>query len=98
MLSPWGLWVWYPGCWVCEVGVSLETEYTCPPLQVLGGGFISGTVNMWLKVQCLGKRLTLETVDLRQHVYGLGGGNPGDYVHMTTGVGSGWGVTLTLWI
>ena len=21
----------------------------------------------------------------------MGGGNPGDYVHVTTGVGSGWG-------
>ena len=55
--------------------------YICPLVQVLGGGFISRTVNMWLKVQYLGKRLTLETVDLCRHVCGLGGGKPGDYVY-----------------
>ena len=36
----------------------------CPPVKVLGGGLMWGTVGVGLKVQCLGKRLTLETGDL----------------------------------
>ena len=40
--------------------MSLETVHACPPVQVLGCGVILWTVHVRHKVQCLGKRLTLE--------------------------------------
>ena len=46
-----------------------------------------GTLGVRHKMQCLEKRLTLQSVNVCPNVYGLGGGHHGDCGHVTAGAG-----------